>query len=451
MATPTPELQRLDKAHVWHPFTQMEEWAPDETLVIERAEGCHLIDSDGRRYLDGISSLWVTVHGHGHPALTAAIKAQLDRVAHSTLLGAANVPAIELAARLAALAPAGLGRVFYSDSGSTAVEIALKMAFQYWQLTGQPKKSRFLRLEEAYHGDTLGAVAVGGISLFHEIFGPIVIDTIGVQTPHPYRHPAGPRPEAVRDVALDQLEAVLRSRGSEIAAFILEPLVQGAAGILVHPPGYLRRAAELCRAHDVLLILDEVATGFGRTGRMFACEHEGVAPDLLCLAKGLTGGYLPLAATLATDRIYQAFLGQRVERRTFFHGHTYTGNPLACAAALASLDQFEQQPVLAVANQRATRLASLLESRIAPSRWVGDVRQRGLMIGIELVADRHGAQPFPFARAIGAAVCRAARRHSVLLRPLGDVVVLMPPLSISEPECELLVDAVVRSIDEILG
>lgn len=450
MSSPS-ELAELDRRHVWHPFTQMQEWAETEPLIIARGQGNYLFDTEGRAYLDGVSSLWVTVHGHNHPALNAAIKGQLDRIAHSTLLGLGNVPSIELAARLVQVAPPGLTRVFYSDSGSTSVEVALKMAFQYWQLRGHPQKRRFLRLAEAYHGDTLGAVAVGGISLFHEIFGPIVLETLGVPTPHPYRHPAGPDPEAVKTHALDALSRMLHQRAHEIAAFILEPLVQGAAGMLVHPPGYLRAAAELCRQHGVLLIADEVATGFGRTGTLFACEQEEVSPDLLCVAKGISGGYLPLAATLATEEIYGAFLGSRVDRRTFFHGHTYTGNPLACAAAIASLDLLNREPVIPRARAVAARLGDLLAERVAPLRWVGDVRRRGLMIGIELVADRETAAPFLFEHAVGARVCLAARRHGVILRPLGDVIVLMPPLSLEFRECEILVDAVARSIEEVLG
>jgi adenosylmethionine-8-amino-7-oxononanoate aminotransferase len=444
------ELADLDRRHVWHPFTQMQAWSSADPLIIERGEGNWLIDSEGRRYLDGISSLWVTVHGHNHPRLNAAIRAQLDRVAHSTLLGLGNVPSIELAAQLVEIAPPGLRRVFYSDSGSTAVEVALKMAFQYWQLRGRPQKRRFLRLAEAYHGDTLGAVAVGGIELFHEVFGPIIIETLSVPTPHPYRHPAGPDPVDVRDHALAALAATLDRQGHEIAAFILEPLVQGAAGMLMQPDGYLSAAAAMCREHDVLLIADEVATGFGRTGTLFACEQEAVRPDLMCIAKGITGGYLPLAATLATEEIYAAFLGESRDRRTFFHGHTYTGNPLACAAALESLAIIREEPVLERARARAQQLCALLAERIAPLRWVGDIRQRGLMIGIELVQERASAAPFlPFSN-IGTKVAAAARQSGVLLRPLGDVLVWMPPLSIEPDECELLADATRRAIAAVL-
>ncbi|HEU5058818.1 MAG TPA: aminotransferase class III-fold pyridoxal phosphate-dependent enzyme, partial [Kofleriaceae bacterium] len=288
MTSRTDELIELDKTFLWHPFTAMKPWLNGAPLVIERAEGNWLIDSEGNRYLDGVSSLWVNVHGHNRPEINDAIRAQLDRMAHSTLLGLTHPTAAELAARLVGIAPAGLSKVFYSDNGSTAVEIALKLAFQYWQILGHPEKRRFLHLEHSYHGDTLGAVAVGGIPLFHEVFGPLLIDTLSVPTPHPYRHPSGGTPEEVCHLALRQLAEILERHDDEIAAFILEPLVQGAGGMIVHPPGYLAGAAQLCRAHDVLLIADEVATGFGRTGTMFACEQEEVTPDFLCLAKGLT-------------------------------------------------------------------------------------------------------------------------------------------------------------------
>jgi adenosylmethionine---8-amino-7-oxononanoate aminotransferase len=433
------ELAAKDKRYVWHPFTQMRDWLADEPLIIDSAEGNYLIDVHGRRYLDGVSSLWVTVHGHRRAELDQAVRAQLDRVAHSTLLGLANVPSIELAERLIQVAPRGLGKVFYSDSGSTAVEIALKIAYQYWSHRGRPEKRRFVSLSQAYHGDTIGSVSVGGIELFHEIFRPLLFDALHVPTPYWYRHPDTSDPQTCRDLCLAALERLLAERGHEIAAFVIEPLVQGAAGMITQPPGYLRRAAELCRAHDVLLICDEVATGFGRTGSLFACTQEGVTPDLLCLAKGITGGYLPLAATLATDTIYETFLASYADRKTFFHGHTYTGNPLACAAALASLDIFERDKVIANLAPRIEALSSLLASEIAPLDHVGQIRQRGFMVGIELVRDRSTRAEYPFEMAIGARVCRAARSRGVILRPLGPVIVLMPPLSTTEAELHDLV------------
>lgn len=443
------ELIDKDKRCVWHPFTQMSEWREGTPLIIERAEGNLLIDTAGRKYIDGVSSIWVNVHGHNRQELNQAVIEQLGRVAHTTMLGLGSVPAIELADRLVALAPGQLTKVFYSDSGSTAVEIALKQAFQYWQHRNRPEKHKFVHLDRAYHGDTLGAVAVGGIQLFHELFAPLLVESYSVPTPHPYRHPTATTPEQARDLALEALEKLLASHHAEIAALIIEPLVQGAAGMLVHPEGYLRGVARLCREHEVLLICDEVATGFGRTGTMFACEQEDVEPDLLCVAKGITGGYLPLAATLATDQIDSAFLGPRSAGKAFFHGHSYTGNPLACAAAIASLELFESEEVLERLQDKIALLRELLGTKLRHLSWVGDVRQKGFMVGIELVSDRATATPFPPERFMGAKVCEAARAHGVIIRPLGDVVVLMPPLSITHSELEQLVDATARAIGDV--
>jgi adenosylmethionine-8-amino-7-oxononanoate aminotransferase len=416
----------LDRQVIWHPFTQMAEWSP---LVIDRGEGSFLIDVDGRRYLDGVSSLWCNVHGHRHPRLDRALRAQLDKIAHSTFLGLTHEPAIRLATALLKLAPASLKRVFFSDSGSSAVEIALKQSFQYWQLRGRTAKQKFLRLGEAYHGDTLGAVGVGGIELFHRIFGPLLVHSIALPTP------AGT--DGTQTLA--RLEAELERRAYEIAAFIVEPTIQGAAGMLVHPPGFLSKAAALCRQHDVHLIVDEVATGFGRTGTLFACEHENVQPDFMCLAKGISGGYLPLAATLSSEEIYSAFLGARSEMKHFFHGHTYTANPLACAVGIESLALLRES-TLANSVSRGTQAAAALE-RISVHRTVKQVRQRGLMIGIEL----HGRAD----RFVGVEVCDHARSHGVILRPLGDVVVWMPPLTISAAELEVLEHATLRALDEL--
>ncbi len=424
-------LAEKDKRYVWHPFTQMRDWTAAEPLIIARGDGNQLIDVDGRRYLDGVSSLWVNVHGHHRREIDDAVRAQLDKIAHSTLLGLANVPSIELAEKLVQIAPLGLTKVFYSDSGSTAVEVALKIAYQYQQQRGRAKKRRFLALTDAYHGDTLGAVSVGGIDLFHQVFHSLLFHVEHISP------------------TLDALESSLKTRSDELAAFIVEPLVQGAAGMLLHPPGFLRAARDLCTAHDVLLICDEVATGFGRTGSMFACDQEGVAPDLMCLAKGISGGYLPLAATLATDEIHAAFLGAFGDKKTFFHGHTYTGNPLACAAGLASLEIFARERVIERLPPKIARLQSRLAEEIAPLAHVLEIRQRGLMVGIELVRDRATRQPYQYDEAIGARVCVAARRRGVILRPLGPVVVLMPPLSITDDEIDQLVRAAAESIAEI--
>jgi adenosylmethionine-8-amino-7-oxononanoate aminotransferase len=445
----TGRLQRADRAHLWHPFTQMAEWGEGEPTVIAAGEGEFLIDTDGRRFIDAASSLWCNVHGHRRPEIDEAIREQLGRIAHSTMLGLAGVPAIQLAERLARIAPPGLARVFYSDSGATAVEIALKMAFQFWRQCPrpQPQRTRFLSLDRGYHGDTLGAVSVGGIDLFHAMYRPLLFETVRAPAPYCYRCPLDATPETCGMACAARLEELVAAHAHELCAVILEPLVQGAGGMITHPPGYLRRVADACRRHDVLLIADEVATGFGRTGRMFACEHEGVTPDLMCIAKGVSGGYLPLAATLATDRIYEAFLGGAAEGRTFFHGHTYTGNALACAAGLASLDVFEKDAVLDRVNELADALGRLLEP-IAAMPHVGQVRRRGLMVGIELVADRATSEAYPAEERRGRLACLAAQRRGVWIRPLGDVVVLMPPYCTSDESLARLAEAARLGIAE---
>jgi adenosylmethionine---8-amino-7-oxononanoate aminotransferase len=415
------DLAAADRAYLWHPFTQQRGWTREHPVIVERGEGTDLIDVDGNRYIDGVSSLWCNVHGHAHPRIDGAVRDQLSKVAHSTMLGLSHRPAIELAERLVRLAPPGLTRVFYSDSGSTATEIALKMAYQYWRQRGQERR-RFVSLRMAYHGDTIGSVSVGGIELFHSLYEPLLFDTLKAE------------PGDIGD-----MERLLAEHGRDVAAVIMEPLVQGAAGMLVHPPGYLRAVRELCDRHGVLLILDEVATGFGRTGRMFACEHEGVAPDLLCLAKGISGGYLPLAATLASERIYEGFLGEHEEFRTFFHGHTYTGNPLACAAGIATLDVFREERTLERLQPKIELLGELLEP-LAAHPAVAEVRRRGFMVGIELVE-----HPLPMR--IGHRVTLEARKRGAIIRPLGDVVVLMPPLSIAAGELRRLLDITFEAIE----
>lgn len=440
-------LVKADQAHVWHPFTQMQGWASDEPLVIERAEGNYLFDDLGRRYLDGVSSLWCNVHGHRKAEIDDAIRAQLDRVAHTTLLGLASVPSIELAAALVRLAPAGLTRVFYSDSGSSAVEVALKMAYQCWQQRGRPEKSRFVALAEAYHGDTVGSVSLGGMELFHGTFRGLLFHAERIPTPYAYRWEG--RGECA-EACLAAAQRLFEEKGKELAALVVEPLIQGAAGMLTQPPGFLRRLWELCRAHEVLLICDEVATGFGRTGTLFAVEQEGVQPDFLCLGKGLSGGYLPLAATLTSEAVHAAFLGDFASLRTFFHGHTFTGNALACAAALASLRLFETERVLERLKETLAALAPKLAA-LAELQHVGEVRQRGAMVGIELVRHRRTKEAYPLAERIGHRVCLAARKHGVLLRPLGGVVVLVPPLSLTPDEARLLGDAVHHAIVEVTG
>lgn len=439
-------LEQIDRQNVWHGFTQMAEYEP---LIIERAEQNWLIDIRGRRFLDGVSSLWCNVHGHSCHKITEAIKQQLDAVAHVTSLGMSNVPAVELAARLAELAPAELNHVFYSSDGSSAVEAALKMAFQYWRQRDDPRpeKTRFAALGSAYHGDTTGGVSLGGVSRFHSLFGPLLFDVVRLPTPDCYRAPAEVAPENLCAYYLDQCEAILTREADALAGVVVEPLVQGAAGMIVHPPGFLAGLRDLTRRLDILLICDEVATGFGRTGRMFACEHESVAPDLMCAGKGLTGGYLPMAVTMASDEIWEAFLGPASAAKQFFHGHTYGGNPLAAAAALASLDQMQQDRTLEQVARKQRVLAEHL-ARLEAHPCVGDVRQCGLMVGVELVECKKTKQSFPAEQLRGRRVCEHALERGVWLRPLGDVVVMMPPLSIREDEIELMVSAVAEALEQ---
>jgi adenosylmethionine-8-amino-7-oxononanoate aminotransferase len=441
----TEHLRQLDRQFIWHPFTHMRQWLADEPLIITDADGMYLIDSDGRRYLDGVSSLWCNVHGHRVPEIDAAIRRQLDKVAHTTMLGLASERAILLAERLMAIVPRSLHKIFFSDSGATATEVAFKIAAQYWFNIGKPQKHEFVGFAEGYHGDTVGAMSIGRMPAFHAPHFPMLFKAHFAPSPYVY-HSATPNdPAAVKRSCLDALEKILREHASRIAAVCIEPIVQGAGGMIVQPEGFLRAVRDLTLRYEVLLIADEVATGFGRTGRMFACEHESVEPDLMCVAKGISGGYLPLAATFASQRIFDAFLGEPHEGKTFFHGHTYTGNPLACAAALASLDLFKKRNLL----EHVEPLAGQLREMLAPLSdlpQVGEIRQKGLMVGIELVADRASRQPFDARRRMGAEVCRRIREHGVILRPLGDVIVLMPPLAINAEQLRTIVAAAEKEL-----
>ncbi len=446
----TRDLVAADRARLWHPFTQMQDWMEDdEVVVIECGEGCWLVDTEGRRYLDGVSSLWCNVHGHRVREIDDAIRAQLDRIAHTTMLGLDSAPSIELADRLVPLAPPGLARVFYSDAGATAVEAALKIAFQYHLQSGSPGRTRFAALGSAYHGDTVGSVSLGGIESMHGMFAPLRFEVVRIPPPHCLRCPLG---LVRRSCALDcagLAVRILEEHAPTLAALVVEPLVQGAAGMLVQPAGWLTAVADACRGLGILLVADEVATGFGRTGTLFACAQESVRPDLMCVAKGLTGGYMPLAATLATESVFGAFLGAPGSGRAFLHGHTYTGNPLGCAAALASLDLLV--PMLPDLPARAERFGSLLESRIAPLPHVAEIRRRGFMTGIEIVADRASNAPYDPSMLVGRRVILEARKRGVILRPLGDVVVLMPPLAIGDADMDLLVETTAASIEAATG
>ncbi len=440
------QLADWDKNYLWHPFTQMQDWLQEVPVIIERGDGVYLIDIEGNRYLDGIASMWTNIHGHNHPDLNAALKTQLAQVAHTTLLGYSNIPAIRLAKKLVEITPAGLNKVFYSDNGSTAVAVALKMAYQYWQHKGQPQRKLFIHFDKAYHGDTIGAMSVGGIDSFHTTFDSLLFNSVRVSFPETYR--ASVPPEAVKARCLREIERTLAQHPKQIAGIILEPLIQGAGGMLVAPKGFLKQVAALAKQAETLLIVDEVMTGFGRTGKMWACEHENVTPDLLCTAKGLAGGYLPLAATLSTDEIYNGFLGEYSALKTFFHGHTFTGNPLACAVALENIAIFEREELLARLQISIKHFKNRLQEFYALPH-VGDVRVCGLAAGIELVKNPDTHDPYPLEEKVGIRVCKAALARGLILRPLVNTIVLMPPLQISISELDILLDNTYRAIAEV--
>jgi adenosylmethionine-8-amino-7-oxononanoate aminotransferase len=426
----TDALIAADKAHTWHPFTQMRAWCDPahEPLVLVEGRGAILRDSRGREYIDGNSSIWTNLHGHNHPKLNAAILDQLERVAHASFLGSTNAPAARLAERLCGLFPRkNLPRVFFSDNGSTAIEVALKMSVQYWQLAGKPERNRFIAFDRAYHGDTAGASSVGGIAGFHGRFERMHFPVERISS-------------------LDGLASVQSPQ--TVAAVIIEPLVQGAAGIRCWPQGMLRELSAWCDIHGIFLILDEVLTGFGRTGTMFACEQERVFPDFLCLAKGLTGGYLPLAATLTTERVFEKFLGRIDELKTFYYGHSYTANPLGCAAALASLDIFEEERVLENLKPKIARMSELL-GELAKHPNVREVRQCGFIAGIEIGPDKTASYPWEELR--GAKVCETAREHGLLTRPILDTIVLMPPYCVTDEQLVKAVASIRHGIDAVCG
>lgn len=438
-----------DKRYVWHPFTQMKDWLKDDILMIDHGEGVWLYDTDGNRYLDGVSSLWVNVHGHRKQEIDQAIVTQMKRIAHSTFLGLSHPLAAELAYRLVQLVPARLKRVFYSDNGSTAMEVALKIAYQYWQQKENgkfSKKTKFVTFGEGYHGDTIGSVSLGGIDLFHKVYKPLLFETYCAPYPYPYRFENAD--QSCGDYCLSQLEQILQSHGNEIAAVVIEPEVQGAGGMIMTPPGFMKHVERLVRTYNTLLIVDEVATGFGRTGRMFASQIENIEPDIMAVAKGITGGYLPLAATITSEEIFNAFLGEYVDKKTFFHGHTYTANPLGCAAALANLDLFEKEMILENVTTRSNETSEQLQ-KFYDLDHVGDIRRKGLMIGIELVKNKNTKQEYEWEEKTGIRVIKEARRFGIIIRPLGNVIVLMPPLCITKKELEYLLSGTYNAIKSV--
>jgi adenosylmethionine-8-amino-7-oxononanoate aminotransferase len=449
------ELEELDRKYIWHPFTQMKDWVGEKPTIISEGRDCFIKDIYGRWYLDGVSSLWVNIFGHKKKEIDEAIKGQLDNIAHSSLLGLSNVPAIRLAQRLVgvvnssfALHPSSLTKVFYSDNGSTAVEVGLKMAFQYWKHKGVEGRNAFASIKNAYNGDTIGAVSVGGIDMFHNVFGPLLFKTYRLPSPYCYRCELAMEYPECKLACLNKSGEILRVHAEKIAALIVEPLIQAAGGMITSPPGYLKGLRELCRKYDILMIADEVATGFGRTGKMFACEHEDVVPDIMCLSKGITGGYMPLAVTLATEEIYNAFLGEFRDLKTFFHGHSYTGNPLACAAAIACLDLFKKEDVLKGLQSKINILEVWLKEVLRLDH-VGDARNAGLMAGVELVKDKGTKEPYGWEEKTGWKVAYHARDNGVVIRPLGNVIVIMPPLSISEQNLNQLLKVIRESIVKV--
>ncbi|MGG0655915.1 adenosylmethionine--8-amino-7-oxononanoate transaminase [Rummeliibacillus pycnus] len=446
----TQDLENWDKEYVWHPFTQMKQYQKSKPLIIEKGEGSYLYDIEGKKYLDGYASLWVNVHGHNIPELNEALTNQVHKVAHSTLLGSANVPSILLAKKLAEITPGNLCKVFYSDTGSASVEIALKMAYQYWQNIDSEKykrKSTFISLDEAYHGDTIGSVSVGGMDLYHRIFKPLLFERISLPSPHTYRMSEDGDEEAVKNFCLQKLESLLQEKADEVAGLIMEPLVQGAAGIITHPEGFLKGVEKLCRKYNILLICDEVAVGFGRTGTMFACEQEGVVPDIMCVGKGITGGYMPLAATITSQNVFDAFLGEKEEYKTFYHGHTYTGNQLCCSVALRNIQLMEETALIEKVQANALFVKEKLED-LYNLDIVGDIRQRGLMIGIEIVKDKESKDIFEIQANKLDSIVLTAREKGLIVRQLDQVLTFMPVLAMSQSELEEAINIIYQSISE---
>jgi adenosylmethionine-8-amino-7-oxononanoate aminotransferase len=442
------DWESKDQQYIWHPFTQMQDWERESPTIIVEGEGVYLKDLHGKWYLDGSSSIWVNLHGHRKRQIDSALIAQIQKLSHSTLLGLSNLPAIAFAEKLVKIVPAGLTKIFYSDNGSTAIEVALKIAFGYFKHRGYPEKRKFVTFSDAYHGDTIGSVSLGGMPLFHDFYKPLLFEAIQVPSPYCYRCPLAKTYPSCQMACVDEVEKVLSAYHHEIVALVIEPRVQVASGMITAPIGHLKKIRELCTRYNVLMIADEVAVGFGRTGKLFACEREGVSPDIMALAKGITGGYLPLAATLTTQKIYDAFLGDYSEFKTFFHGHSYTGNPLGCAAAIANLEIFEKEAVL----KKLKPKIAFFKKQLAPwKRWkhVGEIRQEGMMIGIELVADKQSKTPYLLTLRVGKKICDEAKNNGVLLRPLGNIIVLMPPFSISFREMKKLILVVGEAIKKI--
>lgn len=438
-------MQR-DLAVVWHPCTQMKDHERLPMIPIRRGEGIWLEDFEGKRYLDAVSSWWVNVFGHANPRIGQRIKDQVDQLEHVILAGFSHQPVIELSERLVKLTPAGLERVFYADNGSSCIEVALKMSYHYWLNVGQPAKKRFITLSNSYHGETVAAMSVGDVALFTETYKSLLLDTIKVPSPDCWFRPEGMDWEEHSRTMFAHMEQALAAHHQEVAAVIVEPLIQGAGGMRMYHPVYLKLLREACDRYGVHLIHDEIAVGFGRTGTMFACEQAGITPDFLCLSKALTGGYLPLAACLTTDTVYQAFYAEYDTLRAFLHSHSYTGNPLACAAALATLDIFEQDNVIEANHALSARMASAT-AHLIDHPHVGEVRQTGMALAIEMVADKTGKTAFPWQERRGLAVYQHALSRGALLRPLGNVVYFLPPYVITPEQIDFLAEVASEGIE----
>ncbi|MCQ4306866.1 adenosylmethionine--8-amino-7-oxononanoate transaminase [Pseudomonas stutzeri] len=438
-------MQR-DLAVLWHPCTQMKDHEQLPVIPIRRGDGVWLEDFDGKRYLDAVSSWWVNVFGHANQRINQRIKDQLDQLEHVMLAGFSHQPVVELSERLVQITPPGLDRVFYTDNGSTGIEVALKMSFHYWRNSGQPNKQRFVTLTNSYHGETVAAMSVGDVALFTDTYKPLLLDTFKVPSPDCYQRPDGMSWEEHSRNMFAHMEQTLADHHREIAAVIVEPLIQGAGGMRMYHPIYLQLLREACNRYDVHLIHDEIAVGFGRTGTMFACEQAGITPDFLCLSKALTGGYLPMAAVLTTDKLYQAFYDDYSTLRAFLHSHTYTGNPLACAAALATLDIFEQDRVIEANKTLAAHMATAT-AHLADHPQVAEVRQTGMAVAIEMVADKASKTPYPWQERRGLKVYQHALQRGALLRPLGSVVYFLPPYTITEEQIDFLAEVATEGID----
>lgn len=444
------ELVEKDLKYIWHPFTQMKDYETDKPIIIDRGKGVYVWDLQGNKYIDGISSWWVNTLGHSNDRLNDALKRQVDKIEHVLLAGFTHEPAIELAERLVNLMPDEITRVFYSDNGSTAVEVALKIAYQYWVQVGQPDRNKFIALKNSYHGDTIGAVSVGGVELYHKVYKPLLFDVLQADSPYCYRCPQTKLKETCSQECLCSMEHFFEENKGQVIGVLVEPLVQGAGGMIMHPPEYLLKLRELCDKHDVLLILDEVAMGFGRTGKMFAFEHAGIVPDIICLAKGITAGYLPLSVTMVKEKIYQAFYDEYHQMKTFYHGHSFTGNPLAAAVAVENLKIHEEDCILEKLQPKIKKLSEALE-KFRELKWVGDIRQTGMIGAIELVKDKATKEDFDFKYRIGYQIYKEGLKRGAIIRPLGNVLYFMPPFVITEEEIDMLTDIAYDSIVAVLG